>query len=198
MSTSPEVRGFAYYDHGQINTRQTVKAVQTVLFIGAALSALFGILLLTSTTGFLQVVGVLFGLYFLIRGLIRLVSGIFGPGLSAGGRTLSIIFGVLLVALGIFAMRNPDDSVAILGILIGISWLIDGIVTLLESSHSTSRGVSIFVGILSVVAGIVVLSVPAASMSVLAMIAGIFLLVIAVAQVIAAISIGVSAKKMSA
>ena len=192
---TPEVRGFAYYDASQETTKQTVRAIQTGLIIGTVLSALFGVLLLTATEQILTIVPIFFGLYFIVRGLIRLVSGIFAPGLSAGGRTLSIIFGVLLVALGIFAMKNPEGSIVLLGILVGISWLIDGVVTLVESGHSYSRGFSIFLGLISIAAGIVVLTVPGESITALTMLAGIFLLALALVQLIAAISVGVMAKK---
>jgi uncharacterized membrane protein HdeD (DUF308 family) len=194
---TPDTRGFVYYDNGLENTKQAVRAIQAGLVLGAVLAAVFGALILTATAGVLTLVAIFIGLYFLIRGLFRLVTGIFAPGLTAGGRTLSIIFGVLLIVLGVFALKNLDASLAILGILIGLSWLIDGIVTLVESGHSASRGFSIFIGLVSIIAGIVVLTVPIGAVEVLTLITGIFLVVIAIAQAIAAIYIGIAAKKAS-
>jgi uncharacterized membrane protein HdeD (DUF308 family) len=63
-----------------------------------------------------------------------------------------------------------------------------------ESSKSPSKTFSIIAGIISVIAGIVVVLLPLEGVEVLTMIAGIFLLVIAIAQLIGAIMIGKAAK----
>lgn len=186
---------FAFYGDSQENARETVKAIQTSLIIGAILSAIVGTILLAWTGAALFIVAMVLGIYFLVRGIVRLVSGIFAPGLTAGGRTLSIILGILLVVVGIFVLKNPGDSLALLGILIGLSWIIDGIATLVESSQAVSRGFAIVAGILGIIAGIVVLFVPLESVAVLTMIAGLFLVVIAIAQIIGAIVLGSKAKK---
>ena len=186
---------FAFYGDSQENARETVKAIQTSLIIGAILSAIVGTILLAWTGAALFIVAMVLGIYFLVRGIVRLVSGIFAPGLTSGGRTLSIILGILLVIVGIFVLKNPGDSLALLGILIGLSWIIDGIATLVESSQAVSRGFAIVAGILGIIAGIVVLFVPLESVAVLTMIAGLFLVVIAVAQIIGAIVLGSKAKK---
>lgn len=186
---------FAFYGDSQQNARETVKAIQTSLIIGAILSAIVGTILLAFTGGVMFVAALVLGIYFLVRGIVRLVSGIFAPGLTAGGRTLSIILGILLVIVGIFVLKNPGGSLEILGILIGLSWIIDGIATLVESSQAVSRGFAIVAGILGIIAGIVVLFVPLESVAVLTMIAGLFLVVIAIAQIIGAIVLGSKAKK---
>jgi uncharacterized membrane protein HdeD (DUF308 family) len=196
MSTpSTEFQGFAFYGDGHENTKQTIKVIQTGLIIGAVLSGIFGGLILGWPGATLLVIAVLIGLYFLIRGVVRLIAGIFAPGLTAGGRTLSIILGVLLIAVGIFALKNPGDSLALLGILIGLSWIIDGIASLIEASRALSRGFAITAGLLSIIAGVVVLFVPIEGVAVLAIVAGVFLLVIAVAQLVGAIALGSAAKR---
>ncbi|MEY4101901.1 MAG: hypothetical protein RIR88_35 [Actinomycetota bacterium] len=196
MSTpSTEFQGFAFYGDGHETAKQTIKVIQTGLVIGAVLAAVFGGLILAWPGATLLVIAVLLGLYFLIRGVVRLVAGIFAPGLTAGGRTLSNILGILLIAVGIFALKNPGDSLAILGILIGLSWIIDGIATLVEASRAVSRGFAIAAGIISIAAGVVVLFVPIEGVAVLTLVAGIFLIVIAVAQIVGAIALGASAKR---
>jgi uncharacterized membrane protein HdeD (DUF308 family) len=196
MSTTPtDFQGFAFYGDGHENTKQTIRVIQTGLIIGAVLSGIFGGLILGWPGATLLVIAVLIGLYFLIRGVVRLIAGIFAPGLTAGGRTLSIILGVLLIAVGIFALKNPGDSLALLGILIGLSWIIDGIASLVEASRALSRGFAITAGLLSIIAGVVVLFVPIEGVAVLAIVAGVFLLVIAVAQLIGAIALGSAAKR---
>jgi uncharacterized membrane protein HdeD (DUF308 family) len=198
MSTpNSDLQGFAFYGDSANTAKATVKVIQTGLIIGAILSALVGIIILSWPLATLVVVAVLFGLYFLVRGIVRLIAGIFAPGLTAGGRTLSIILGILLIAVGIFALKNPGDSIALLGILIGLSWIIDGIATLVEASNSASRGFAIATGIISIIAGAVVLFVPIDGVATLTIIGGIFMIVLALAQALGAIVLASAAKKAS-
>jgi uncharacterized membrane protein HdeD (DUF308 family) len=198
MSTpNSDLQGFAFYGDSANTAKATVKVIQTGLIIGAVLSALVGIIVLSWPVATLVVVAVLFGIYFLVRGIVRVAVGIFAPGITGGGRALSIILGVLLIAVGIFALKNPGDSLALLGILIGLSWIIDGIATLVESSNKASRGFAIAAGIISIIAGVVVLFVPIDGVATLTIIGGIFLIVLAVAQALGAVVLASAAKKAS-
>jgi len=196
MSTpNAQFKGFAFYGDSANTAKATVKVIKTGLIVGAILSALVGIIVLAWPMATLVVVAVLFGLYFLARGIVRIAVGAFGPGLTAGGRALSIILGVLLVGVGIYALTNTLGTLALLGILIGISWIIDGIATIVESSNKASRGFAIAAGIISVAAGVVVLAVPIDGVATLTIIAGIFLIVLAMAQGMGAIVLSSAAKK---
>lgn len=88
----------------------------------------------------LTVLATLFGLYFLAAGVVHVARGIFTGGAGVGGRVLSILLGVLLVIAGIIAIRNPLSSLALLTMVIGISWIIEGVVGLVETSHDSSNG----------------------------------------------------------
>ena len=193
-NNSPDVQGFAFYGDGHDTAKQTIKVIRTGLIIGAIISALFGVLILTATGQVLEVVAVLFGLYFIVRGAIRLGTGLFSGAFGVGGRVLNILIGLLLLVVGVLAVIHPAEILAVIGILIGISWIVDGIVSIAESSKSPSKAFSITAGVISVIAGVVVVLLPLKGVAVLTMIAGIFLLVIAVAQLIGAIMIGRAAK----
>jgi uncharacterized membrane protein HdeD (DUF308 family) len=189
-NNSPDIQGFAFNGDGHETAKQTVKVIRAGLVIGAILSALFGVLILTATGQVLEVVAVLFGIYFIIRGAVRLGTGLFSGAFGGAGRALNIIIGLLLLVVGVLAVFHPAEILAVIGILIGISWIIDGIVSLVESSKSPSKAFSIIAGIISVIAGFVVVLLPLEGVAVLTMIAGIFLLVIAIVQIIGAIMIG--------
>jgi uncharacterized membrane protein HdeD (DUF308 family) len=189
-NNSPDIQGFAFNGDGHETAKQTLKVIRAGLVIGAILSALFGVLILTATGQVLEVVAVLFGIYFIIRGAVRLGTGLFSGAFGGAGRALNIIIGLLLLVVGVLAVFHPAEILAVIGILIGISWIIDGIVSLVESSKSPSKAFSIIAGIISVIAGFVVVLLPLEGVAVLTMIAGIFLLVIAIVQIIGAIMIG--------
>lgn len=196
MSTpNSKLQGFAFYGNSADTAKATVKVIQTGLIIGAILSALVGIIVLSWPEATLVVVAVLFGLYFLVRGIVRVAVGIFAPGLTGAGRALSIILGVLLAGVGVFALTNTAGTLAVLGILIGISWIIDGVATLVESSNKASRGFAIASGIVGIIAGGVLLFVPISGVAMLTIIGGLFLIVLAVAQALGAIVLASAAKK---
>ncbi len=184
------VQGFVFYGDSADQTNSVVKAIRTGLIVGAVLTAIVGGLILAWPGITLAVVAVVFGIFILVRGIVRLAAGIFGPGLSAGGRTLSIILGILLIAAAIFVLRNLEAGLAVLGLLIGLSWIIDGIAMLVESAKGPARGFSTVAGVISVIAGVVVLFIPVSGVAVLTVLAGVVFLVLAVLQIIGAIMVG--------
>ena len=194
MSQS-DVQSFTFYGDDAASARSVVRVLQTGLFIGALIALVAGGAILAWPGGSSTVIALIFGLYFLIRGLVRVAVGIFGPGLTGGGRALSIVIGILLIVVGVFAFKSPSGILELLGILIGIMWIIDGIATLVESGRGSSRGIAITLGLISLIAGVAVLFVPAAAVDVLIVLGGVFLIVIGVAQAIGAFTIGRMAKR---
>lgn len=184
-------QGIVYVLDGAAANKAAVKSIRTGLIIGAVLALIAAGVLLAWPGATLVVIGVVFGIYILVRGISRLAFGIFGPGLTGLGRTLSIVLGVLLIAAAIFVFANLVTGLAILGILIGLSWILDGIATLVESNK---RALPIVVGIVSIVAGVVVLFIPIGALAALVWIFAIFLIVVAIFSVIGAITVGRAAR----
>ena len=196
MSQS-NVDTFAFYGESAEHAKTVVRVIQTGLFIGAVVAILAGSAILAWPGGASTVIAVIFGAYFLIRGIVRVALGIFGPGLTGLGRALSVIIGLLLVVVGIFAFKSPLGIVELVGILIGVMWIIDGIATLVESGRGSSRSLALGLGLLSIVAGVVVLFVPTTAVNVLVVLGGVFLLVIGVAQLVGAFSVAAMARRGS-
>jgi len=183
-------QGFVFYGDGDAENKAAVGAIRTGLIIGAIITAVVAGIIFAWPGVTLAIVAVVFGLFILIRGIVRLIAGIFAPGFSAGGRVISIIIGVLLVAASIFMLRNLEGSLLVLGLLIGLSWIIDGIATLIESSRDGARGFSIVAGIIGILAGIVVLFVPVGGVVFLTYFTASVLIVLAILQLIGAIMVG--------
>jgi len=72
----------------------------------------------------------------------------------------------------------------------GISWIIEGVLALTESGFARSQGWAIFLGIISVLAGISVLAVPAWSAALLIMFTGISLVITGVSSLARAFTFG--------
>lgn len=188
MSNSP-TQSFVFYGDGAAQNKSVVAAIRTGLVIGAVLAAIVAVLIF-SWPGVLPTIAVIFGIYVLVRGIIRLTAGIFAPGLTGPGRTLSIILGVLLVAASIFMLRNLDSTIAVIGLLIGLAWIIDGIATVVESSRDRSRGVSLVAGIISILAGVVFLFIPSDGVLFVTYFTGAVFALLAILQLVGAFMVG--------
>ncbi|GAA0994846.1 HdeD family acid-resistance protein [Subtercola frigoramans] len=193
MST-PSGSTTTYSFHTEDLTAQAVTFYKIALWIGAVLSVVIGIVVLIWPQSTLEVVAFFFGLYFFIVGLVRVVVGIVNKDLSTGIRVLSIILGVFLLVAGVFALKNPLASLVVLALLIGISWITEGIIALTQVSNDRSKAFGIVLGILSIVAGIIFIFVPIWSLAVLTVFAAWTLIVLGVFQAISAITLGKAAK----
>jgi uncharacterized membrane protein HdeD (DUF308 family) len=175
-------------------SKSAVNTVRTALGVSGAVALIVGILITFWPKNSLLVITVILGIYFIIAGIAYAGLGIFSKGISGGARALDIILGVLFVIGGVIALANVQATAEVLavffGILIGILWIVEGIVTLVQSGDAPSRGWAIFFGILSVVAGIVLLFSPLWGAIVLFIIAGISLIVLGIVQIVRAFTFG--------
>ncbi|MFG2606891.1 HdeD family acid-resistance protein [Streptomyces sp. NPDC048514] len=162
-------------------------AWQTVLLTGIA-SLILGVLVLVWPGASLRAAGVLFGLYLLISGVFQLASA-FGTHRTTSLRVLAFISGALSIVLGLFCFRGPMQSILLLALWIGIGWLIRGITQTLAAVHDPrmpARGWQIFLGILTFIAGIVLIDSPFESVAVLTLVGGIWLIAVGIVEIITA------------
>ena len=96
--------------------------------------------------------------------------------------------------LAIIAFANLAQTTAVLAIfiavLIGVLWIVEGVVALAQLGDAPSKGWAIFFGLLSIVAGIVVLFSPLWAAELLFIIAGIALIVLGIVQIVRAFTFG--------
>ncbi|RAN71292.1 hypothetical protein B5P43_33940 [Bacillus sp. SRB_336] len=115
-------------------------------------------------------------------GAVKAAVGIFSYGLSAALRTLDILMGLLLMIAGIVAIKNSaatgEALLIFTVIIIGVGWIIEGIVAMVEAGNTASRTWAILFGGLSVIAGIVVLAVPGWTAAWLLLVSAIALIVL--------------------
>ncbi|MGO4593782.1 HdeD family acid-resistance protein [Leifsonia sp. 2TAF2] len=175
-------------------TRSAINAVRTALGVSGGVSLILGIVLLFWPEKTLSVLAVFLGIYFLIAGVLRLAIGIFAHGLRGGSRVLNIILGVLLIFAGILALKNISAAAVTLVIFavafIGVAWIIEGVMALAEAGRAASSGWAIAFGILSIIAGIVVLVLPASSAVFLLWFAAFALIVLGVIGIVRAFTFG--------
>ena len=112
----------------------------------------------------------------------------------ADGRDMARRFWGLLVALGVVALvfgvvviANIWASVHLVAIFAGLFLLFAGVMQLVSRSTGRSRAGRIFAGLLAIVAGIVLIAWPGASVRTVAVVVGISFLIWGVAVAIAAL-----------
>jgi uncharacterized membrane protein HdeD (DUF308 family) len=108
---------------------------------------------------------------------------------SAAMRILLFISGALSVVLAILSFRHFGDGYAILllSLWIGIGFIFQGVSAIaaaIGDSNLPGRGWSVVLGVISVIAGLVVLAWPFDSIVVLVLVAGVWLVVLGVVQII--------------
>ncbi|MFV0134979.1 HdeD family acid-resistance protein [Streptomyces sp. HMX87] len=165
-------------------------AWQTVLLTGVA-SLVLGVLVLVWPGASLLAAAVLFGLYLLISGVLQLAAA-FGTHRTTSLRVLAFISGALSVLLGLFCFRGPLQSVLLLALFIGIGWLFRGITQTVAAAHDPAmpaRGWQVFLGVVSALAGAVLIVSPFESVAVLTVLAGCWLVAVGVAEIVTALRI---------
>lgn len=167
------------------------KSWWVVLVIGI-LSILAGAFFLIWPGVTIVVIAVLFGIWLIISGIVQLVQG-FNNDLSGGQRALAIIVGIISIALGVLCFRGGIvNGVYILSLFVGFSFLFRGLWQLISGIQArgmSGRSLLIVGGVLGIIAGIIVLAVPFDSVVVLAWIAGIWLVIMGVIEIVYAFKI---------
>lgn len=151
------------------------------------ISVLLGIAILAWPGISIEIAALLFGVYLLVSGIAQIVFG-FTLEVPGGERVLLFLSGGLSLVLGVLALRNLGEGYAILllAIWIGIGFIFQGVA---ETSLAIGfrelpgRGWHIFMGIVSIIAGMIVLAWPFNSIVVLAVVTGVWLIVLGIMQV---------------
>ncbi|MFF4316162.1 HdeD family acid-resistance protein [Streptomyces sp. 900105755] len=161
---------------------------QILLTMGLATVAL-GVIALVWPGETLRVVGILFGVYLLATGVFQLAAA-FGTHVARHLRVLHFITGAASVLLGLVCFRGPLESIFLLALWIGFSWLLRGTLeTVAAASDETmpARGWHVAFGIIGTMAGIVMIVMPFASVATLTLVVGVMAIVVGLTEVVRAI-----------
>ncbi len=155
---------------------------QLELIVGFITLAL-GIVLTLHPSTSLNVIYVFIGILLIIGGIFHFIRAL---DRDEEHRAWVAIAGLLELVIGVVMIRHLHLTQAVVGLLIGLAWIVQGVVALLAGAMSNvrgSRGWVIFFGIVSLIAGIVVVSVPANSVTALATLLGIWFIVMGLLEV---------------
>jgi uncharacterized membrane protein HdeD (DUF308 family) len=133
--------------------------------------------------------GILVGAFFAVAGIMRTVTGIVAGGLSAGMRALNIAIGVLVCVIGLIAMVSPGFGLMTLAIMVGVAWIFEGVAALSMLPQSR-RGIWVFFGIVSLLAGLAIVALPWATVVPLVVLTGVALVLFGIVDTANGIRMG--------
>lgn len=125
----------------------------------------------------LTVLSILLGIQLVIFGLFRLIGAFANDVLSPG---LVGFVGILGILAGVVVLRNPFETVAVLAAILGAVWIVSGVIDVIDAianKYVDGRGWLALAGLVSIVAGTVIVAWPKPTVTVLAWVAGLQLVV---------------------
>lgn len=173
-------------------------SIRVALGVSGAIALIAGILLLVWPLKTAVLVTGIIAAYLIVAGIVYVGLGIFSGKKNGWARVGHIVLGLLYVVAGVVAFLNLPAATGTLAlvtaIFIGVSWIVDGIVSLTLLNKDGSKAWTIIYAILSIIAGIIVISSPLLAAVALWWVLGITLVVLGVIQIIRAITLGRDAK----
>ncbi|MFC7218307.1 HdeD family acid-resistance protein [Streptomyces polyrhachis] len=189
MSDTTTASSASRPDEGVVHTLAR-KAWQSVLVLGI-LALVLGVMILAWPGATLLVAAVVFGVYLLFAGILQIMAA-FGTHVSTGLRVMAFISGALCILLGLFCFRSETRSLLLLALWIGIGWLFQGIaqvVAAISDKDMPARGWQGFMGVVSALAGVVLMVSPFESLAVLTVVTGCILIVLGIVQIFTGFSL---------
>jgi uncharacterized membrane protein HdeD (DUF308 family) len=156
-------------------------------FVVGLATAILGIIVAAVPETSLAVIAVLLGVLVIISGIYNVVEAFRG---DEHGRVWRGIAGVVFIVAGLVLIRHLHLSLALIGLVIGLTWVVQGLAALIAGFSGTATrmgtGWSIFFGVISLIAGIVVISAPIASITALAILMGVWFIVMGLMEMLGA------------
>jgi uncharacterized membrane protein HdeD (DUF308 family) len=158
---------------------------QATMFLGVV-TLILGVIVSFHPTGSLNVIAVLLGILMILSGIFRLIR-VFDP--RERHRIWLGIAGLLFIVIGVVLIRHLHLTRALIGLVIGITWIVQGLTALIggiSGGVREGRAWWITFGVVSLIAGIVVAATPADSVTVLAVLLGIWFIIMGIFEIIGA------------
>ncbi|GAA4482053.1 HdeD family acid-resistance protein [Microbacterium panaciterrae] len=178
--------------------KSLVKSLRLFLAISGVIALIAGLVMLIWPVKTAFVLTGIVAAYLIVAGVVYVGLGIFGAGKSGWARLGHIVLGVLYIVAGVIAFANIQAAAVAFAlvtvIFIGVSWLLDGVVSLTLMGQDGSRTWTLLYALLSIVAGIAVISLGLAAVPFFWLFLAISLVVLGIAQILRAITIGKNAK----
>lgn len=167
--------------------------------LSGILAIVLGVLVLAWPAITIVVAAIFFGAYLLVTGVSQVFFA-FSLNVSAGGRVLLFLSGAAALVLAVLCFVSLQDSILLLAIWIAIGFIFRGVATAMSAISDPTlpgRWWEIFIGVISVIAGVILLARPFESLATLTLVVGIWLIVIGVFEAVSAFGIRMASKRVN-
>jgi uncharacterized membrane protein HdeD (DUF308 family) len=157
---------------------RAVRTFRMFVIVTAVVAIVLGVIAIAFPRPSLVLVAVLFGIYLVVAGVLRVVASVRGHGAPRMWRWTSGVVGALVAIAGLISLLDPAAPLVFLATLLGVGFLFEGVASIVAASvghPGSSRVPTIVSGVLSVLAGIAVLVAPGLALTVFMVFAGIAL-----------------------
>lgn len=180
----------------QVNRLETTftNGIRAALGVGGLVSLVFGLLILIWPGKTAAVVAAIIAVYLAIAGLVNLAIGIFSRRVGGWPRIGYLALGALFLIGAIVAFGNLSAAASalgvLLGIIVGVVWIIEGVVGLTMLNDTPSKTWTIILAILSIVAGVLMVTSPLWGATILWLFLGASLVILGLTQLVRAFRYG--------
>jgi uncharacterized membrane protein HdeD (DUF308 family) len=157
-------------------------------FILGLITLILGVILAFRPAQSLAVIAVLLGVAMMVGGIYHIVRALDG---HEHQRVWRGIVGVLFIVVGLVLLRHLHLSVALIGLFIGLTWIVQGLSSIVEAISGPrggrggpGAGWHVFFGIVSLIAGIILVVAPIASVATLTVFLGIWFIIMGAMEII--------------
>ncbi|MFT4213838.1 MAG: DUF308 domain-containing protein [Microbacterium sp.] len=179
----------------EISSEQSsINGIRTALGVAGLLTLIAGILILVWPGQTAAVVTGIIAIYIIAAGLVYAALGIFSKTKGGWSRLGHIVLGLLFIASGIVAFANLTATklwlAVVVAIFVGISWIIEGIVSLSTTADGGSKVWTLVFAVVSIVAGGYLLFSPLWGAVVLWWLLGVMLAAMGLVNIVRAFTFG--------
>ncbi len=163
-----------------------------VLFAFGLITIALGIVITFRPGGTVRVLAVVLGVWLLVLGALRLIEAVLDRGVTGSTRLGLAVVGLLAILVGLLVLHHSFETIAVIGFIVGLFWVAGGLATLfagLGPDATGRRAPLILLGLASTGVGIVCLIYPGLSLSILAVLLGIGVIVYGVIDIAASLQL---------
>lgn len=134
-----------------------------------------GVFFVVRNDSTLKTVTVILGIFLLVQAVVEILVAIFGKG---EGRGALAIVAVVTAIAGLLLVKKPFETLTVLVLILGIVFVVAGIARFADAVTSKEgRGGNLLVCVVDIAVGVLILAWPDISLSVIAIIIGVALIV---------------------
>ncbi|MDZ8276623.1 DUF308 domain-containing protein [Microbacterium aquimaris] len=163
-------------------TPERSTGARAALGFGGVLAVVIGILILLWPERTASVATALIAVYAIGAGVVYAAVGLFAKDQKTRSRVGRISAAVVFLIVGILALLNLGQTTAwlavFLGVAVGVTWIVEGILTLATLRESEHKALSITFAVVALVAGAVLVASPVWGIAVLWWLLGASLIVL--------------------